>query len=396
MRTSSFLLSAALCAFAAPAVASSQTPHETSLVDVVTSDPQLSTLEAALQAAGLVEALQGDGPFTVLAPTNEAFAALDPHVLADLLEPENKTQLQSILLYHVVPQRLEYGELAAQDALPTLNGQRIAVGRDGAQATVDGARFGTINAIAGNGFVQVVDRVLLPTEEDVVGLATKAGSFHTLLTAAKAAGLVEALQGPGPITVLAPTDEAFAKLGDETIQTLLEPENKAELARILQYHVIPGRVFADEAIQAGTAASLTGDDLRFRIRSGRLFANDAAIVGTDLDASNGVVHVVDGVLLPPPPQGRLVIGYNTETPSRARAAQLGIDRHSAVVVSSVTRPASGLQVYDVLTKIDGETYSKDRIEAAKKRAGYRGTVRLTLFRDGKHLEIDAPVGVDPH
>jgi len=203
-------------------------------------------------------------------------------------------------------------------------------------------------------------------------------------------------RGPGPITVLAPTDEAFAKLGEQTLASLLRPENRSRLARILKYHVTPGRLFAADALQAGAASTSAGDGVRFRIRSGRLFARDAALLETDLDAASGVIHVRDSVLIQPTPSGRLVIGYNTQTPSAALAAQLRIDRHSAVVVTSVTRPQSGLERYDVITRIDGKPYSQERIDAAKERAGYRGTVRLTLFREGEHLEIDAPVDVEPH
>jgi uncharacterized surface protein with fasciclin (FAS1) repeats len=135
-------------------------------------------------------------------------------------------------------------------------------------------------------------------KQDIVATAKSAGMFGTLLAAADAAGLVETLQGDGPLTVLAPTDEAFAALPDGTVETLLKPENKDQLAEILTYHVIAGKVMAADALEAGTAETVQGGEVEFTKSGDGAQVNGANIVKTDIKASNGVIHVIDAVLLP--------------------------------------------------------------------------------------------------
>ncbi len=134
--------------------------------------------------------------------------------------------------------------------------------------------------------------------KDIVETAVAAGSFNTLAAALKAAGLVGALKGDGPFTVFAPTDEAFAKLPKGTIESLLKPENKEKLAGILKYHVVKGRVYASDAIAAKSASTLGGSEVTIRLRGGAVNVNDSKVIAADIDASNGVVHVIDTVLLP--------------------------------------------------------------------------------------------------
>lgn len=133
----------------------------------------------------------------------------------------------------------------------------------------------------------------------IVQVARDAGSFSTLLAAVEAAGLTETLMGDGPFTVFAPTNEAFAKLPKGTIETLLRPENREQLKAILTYHVVPGRISAEEAIMAKKARSVEGSSLRVGITDGALRVNSTRITTADVRASNGVIHVIDEVLLPP-------------------------------------------------------------------------------------------------
>ena len=134
--------------------------------------------------------------------------------------------------------------------------------------------------------------------KDIVDTAVAAGQFKTLATAVKAAGLVDALKGPGPFTVFAPTDAAFAKLPAGTLATLLKSP-KGELTRILTYHVVPGKVMAADITDGMTAKTLEGDTLKFTIKDGKVYVNDAQVTMADVTASNGVIHVIDGVLIPP-------------------------------------------------------------------------------------------------
>jgi len=142
----------------------------------------------------------------------------------------------------------------------------------------------------------------LTGDKDIPTTASEAGQFGTLLAAAKAAGLVEALSGEGPLTVFAPTDEAFAKLPEGTVASLLKPENRSKLATILKYHVVPGRIYSTDALEAGKATTLQGDAIEIMVKNGTAMVNSAKLISTDIDASNGVIHVIDSVILPPEKQ----------------------------------------------------------------------------------------------
>jgi uncharacterized surface protein with fasciclin (FAS1) repeats len=134
---------------------------------------------------------------------------------------------------------------------------------------------------------------------DIVETAVAAGQFNTLAAALKAAGLVETLQSDGPFTVFAPTDEAFAKLPEGTVESLLKPENKDQLIAILTYHVVPGEYMASDVVGMDSATTVEGDDVSFTVAENGAMINDANIVKTDIAASNGVIHVIDSVILPP-------------------------------------------------------------------------------------------------
>jgi uncharacterized surface protein with fasciclin (FAS1) repeats len=132
---------------------------------------------------------------------------------------------------------------------------------------------------------------------DIVAVASGADNFKTLVTAIKAAGLVETLQGAGPFTVFAPTDEAFAKLPPGTLEDLLKPENKAKLVAILTYHVLAGKVMATD-VKTMKAKTVNGQELSIKVADGKVTVDNATVVKTDIAASNGVIHVIDAVVLP--------------------------------------------------------------------------------------------------
>lgn len=269
------------------------------IVQIATDAGQFTTLVAAVKAAGLAETLSGKGPFTVFAPTDEAFAKLGKGVIADLLKPENKQKLTSILTYHVLGNQTLAAKVVAQKELPTLQGQSLAVVVDGKKVTVGGANVVKTDILGSNGVIHVVDSVLLPPAvPNLVEAARKAGKFGTLLQAAVAAGLAETLAKDGPFTVFAPTDEAFSKLGAETITTLLLPENKAKLASILKNHVVAGRVLAEQAVKLTEAKTIGGGVLTLKFDGKHLMVGDARVIATDIGASNGVIHVIDAVLVP--------------------------------------------------------------------------------------------------
>ena len=133
---------------------------------------------------------------------------------------------------------------------------------------------------------------------DIVDTAVAAGSFNTLVAAVKAAGLIETLKSAGPFTIFAPTDEAFAKLPTGTIESLLQPENKGKLAGILTYHAVAGAVMAKDVVHLKTAKTVNGQDLTIKTSNGSVMVNNAGVVQTDIICSNGVIHVIDSVVLP--------------------------------------------------------------------------------------------------
>jgi uncharacterized surface protein with fasciclin (FAS1) repeats len=272
---------------------------EKNIVDTAVEAGKFKTLAAALGAAGLVDAVKGPGPFTVFAPSDEAFAKLPKGTVETLLKPENKEKLKAILTYHVVPGKVMAKDVLGVKGAKSLNGQRIDVKVDGGKVMVDGAQVVATDIACTNGVIHVIDSVILPSEDNIPTVATKAGKFNTLLAAAKAAGLVEALSGDKALTVFAPTDDAFAKLPKDTVATLLKPENKDKLKAILLFHVVEGRVYSEDALAAKSAATLQGSNVEITVKDGAAYVNGAKILATDVDASNGVIHIIDSVILPP-------------------------------------------------------------------------------------------------
>ena len=282
-------------AFAANEGSAMKTPRR-DIVDTAVSAGSFSTLVAAVKAAGLVDTLKGAGPFTVFAPTDEAFAKLPKGTLDSLLKPENKQKLVSILTLHVVPGRLAATDVSSTMHATTVQGTDLLFAADSDGVQVDRAKVVKADIFATNGVIHVIDRVLLP--KDVVETAAVAGQFKTLLAAAKAAGLVEALKAPdATLTVFAPTDEAFSALPPGTVEDLLRPKNRERLGAILKYHVLPRRLVLSSQI----LTTLQGDGVQVRA-GGPARVEEAKVLLADIKATNGVIHVIDQVLLPDLPE----------------------------------------------------------------------------------------------
>ena len=147
--------------------------------------------------------------------------------------------------------------------------------------------------------LMVTATVTFAQEKDIVDTAVGAGSFNTLVAAVKAAGLVDTLKGPGPFTVFAPTDDAFKKLPPGTVESLLKPENKEKLVAILIYHVVPGKMMAAEVVKMKSLKSVQGSPIKVTVKGDKVMVAKATVVKTDVMASNGVIHVIDTVMMPP-------------------------------------------------------------------------------------------------
>ena len=275
------------------------------IVDIAVEDGRFETLVAAVTAAGLVDTLSGEGPFTVFAPTDDAFAALPEGTVESLLEdPEGA--LTDVLLYHVVDGAVPAETVVTLDAATTLGGEDVSITVDGGSVFLNGSVEVIITDIeASNGIIHVIDTVLLPSammmEElpTIADIAVEAGTFNTLVAALDAAGLVDTFAGEGDFTVFAPTDDAFAALPEGTVEALLE-DPQGTLTQILTYHVVEGSVFAADVVELDAAPTLQGEEIAIMADADGVRLNESVnVVTTDIAASNGVVHVIDAVLLPP-------------------------------------------------------------------------------------------------
>lgn len=283
------------------------------IVDTAVGAGSFGTLVAAVQAAGLVETLKGEGPFTVFAPSEEAFAALPAGTLESLLA-DPAGQLTQILLYHVVPGKVMAADVTDGLEATTAQGGAVTFSMMGDSVMINDANIIATDVEATNGVIHVIDKVILPPAEEAateeaatapaaVGtipeVAAGAGTFNTLLAAVTAAGLADELSGEGPFTVFAPSDEAFAAIPAETLEALLaDPEG--QLTQILLYHVVAGQVMAADVTDGLEATTLQGAPLTFTVGAdGSVKIGEVNVVATDVAASNGVIHVIDAVLMPP-------------------------------------------------------------------------------------------------
>jgi len=277
------------------------------IVDTAVADGRFTTLVAAVTAAELVDTLKGEGPFTVFAPTDDAFSALPAGTIDELLKPENKQKLTDILLYHVVAGSVMAADVTALTSAPTVLGKDVAVKVNMGSVYINEAKVIITDIATTNGVIHVIDAVLLPPSDEaamekktIVDVAVADGRFNTLVAAVTAAELVETLSGEGPFTVFAPTDDAFAALPAGTVDSLLLPENKQQLTDILLYHVVSGKVMAADVVTLTSAPTVLGKDVTITVKDGKVFLNDTVqVIITDVEASNGVIHVIDAVLLPP-------------------------------------------------------------------------------------------------
>jgi len=286
---------------------SSDIDDRRNLVDLAASKPELSLFVEAVGAAGLTETLKGSGPFTVFAPNNDAFTALlgELGVSKDALLADTAT-LTAVLKYHVLNKLVPRADIPSGKAIEPIGGGFFKIDKVGdAYNVTDGrnrvSHVVSTDSFALNGVLHVVDRVLLPANKDIVETAQATPSLSILVAAVVAAGLVDTLKGAGPFTVFAPTNDAFAALLAElgvTQDALLA--DKALLTSVLTYHVLPARVLKEEIPFDTSITTVQGSTMRisrdFKITDRR--DRVAAITTADVFASNGVVHVIDKVLLP--------------------------------------------------------------------------------------------------
>ncbi|NGP75845.1 fasciclin domain-containing protein [Balneolaceae bacterium YR4-1] len=310
--------------------------EEDSILEIAASSEDFSTLAAAVEFAGLQDALNGKRQFTVFAPTNEAFDALLAELdltAEELLVEENKELVTNILLYHVAPGSRDAEDVTESDQVNTLLKKFITVQEDDGAFLVGNEENGFAQIIAtdifaSNGVVHAIDSVMLPPtgknagdgedddegeDEDredldtILEIASSSEDFSTLAAAVEFAGLSEALGGKRQYTVFAPNNEAFDALLAElglTAEELLVEENKELVTNILLYHVAPGARDAEDVTESDQVNTLLEKYISVQEDDGAFFVGNeengfAQIIATDIFASNGVIHAIDNVMLPP-------------------------------------------------------------------------------------------------
>lgn len=290
------------------------------LVQILQDESRFSILVAAVKAAGLVEVLSGSSKFTVFAPSNAAFEALPAGTLESLLKPENKEKLKAILLYHVAAGELRAKDVLSKSSIATAQGKSVSV--DPKSVMINKSSIVKTDILATNGVAHEIDAVLLPpsdqsqdsmasapseldsvskemiaTSKSLTATLAAEPRFSILVAAVQAAGLAETLSSSGPFTVFAPSNKAFEALPAGTLESLLKPENKEKLKSILLYHVAAGSLKAADVLQKQSIATAQGKSVT--INAAMVKVNSSSIIKTDILASNGIVHEIDAVLLPP-------------------------------------------------------------------------------------------------
>lgn len=299
--------------------------------DIVKKVDNFSLFAAAMDAAGMEIAFNADGPLTVFAPGNAAFAALPAATRTALLA--DPVQLAQILQYHIVVDQSNSAQLARLETVQTAAGEplTVTIGSNGG-LLVDGAQIVYADLPAANGVIHVINQILTPpslalalpvaapeamafkaqasdasleelkqadtSQETVVAVINSISGLKTAATAIAAAGMTDALQGRGPFTLFVPTDPAFQEIPEEQIAALLN--DRATLADRLRYHLVLGDINSADLAQQSTVLTASGEELVITVQeNGQIFVNGVPVYQTDIEAVNGTIHIIGGVLTPP-------------------------------------------------------------------------------------------------
>ncbi|MFM7729512.1 MAG: fasciclin domain-containing protein, partial [Flavobacteriales bacterium] len=316
------------------------------VVDIIVNSPDHTTLEAAVIAAELADDLSGTGPFTVFAPTDAAFAAL-PAGTVDALLADPTGDLAQILLYHVIGENAPSSSLVDGMIVTTLQGDDVTITINANGVFVNGAQVIVADILADNGVVHVIDAVLLPPTpqtNSIMDIIANSPDHNTLEAAIAAAGLTETLAVNGPFTVFAPTDAAFAALPAGTVDALLADPTGA-LIDVLFYHVVAGEALSSSLTDGQMIMTLQGQDVTVTINANGVFINDAQVIVADIMADNGVVHVIDAVLVPQAPLPATVVDIIVNSPNHTVL-------ETAVIAAGLADDLSGTGPFTVFAPTD--------------------------------------------
>ena len=277
-------------------------PVDNTITGIVVANADFSTLKAAVVKADLATTLSSAGPFTVFAPNNSAFAASG--ITSAVLSSLSAAQVKDILLYHTIPSKILASQVPAgpNAAVVAANGKTLFVTKNANGVFVNGIKVITADIAASNGVIHAIERVLMPASGTVVDVALGDTTFSYLVAAVTKANLGATLSGTGPFTVFAPTNNAFRAAGFPTIASI-QAADPTTLASILTYHVIGARVFSSDLTNGAMPTTVNGGKVTIGLTNGATVkgngnATASNIIATNILATNGVVHVIDRVLLP--------------------------------------------------------------------------------------------------
>jgi uncharacterized surface protein with fasciclin (FAS1) repeats len=272
-------------------------PEENNIVETAIANDDFNTLVDAVVAAGLDSTLSDESKkFTVFAPTDAAFAELDQNYLNNLINNDIAT-LTDILTYHVVSGEVMSTDLSDGMTAQTVNGKYITITIEDGNVMIDDAMVTTADIECSNGVIHVINAVITP-KDNIVETAIANTDFNTLVSAVVAAELDSTLGDESEqFTVFAPTDAAFAALDQEYLTNLVENDT-VNLTKILTYHVVSGKVMSTDLSDDMVVETLEGTDITITIDNSTVYINDAMVTTADIECSNGVIHIIDKVLVP--------------------------------------------------------------------------------------------------
>ena len=340
----------------------------------VAKSAELTTFLSLVEVSGLQ--LPADGRITIFAPTNKAFAAIPGEKVKFLTSEEGRATLLAILKHHILPVAIDSGSLLQRRGVVALSDQNLTI--DGEALTIAGASLLKTDVPFDKGIVYVIDRVMIPENRSIAQIVSQELRLATLLKAVTAAGLATQLGGEngGPWTLLAPSNEAFDALGEQAIKSLLA--DPSQLANVLSAHVIPSRIRRGDMIAQRSARTLLGrDTVSFSLVDGKIAVAGAGITTADIEASNGVIHIIDRVIVPGPSAGRDMPAEGKKIVSGL--LELAIER--GVPIFNDGKPEACAAIYEVaITAI---------IDLAPEAVGNEAVERLRLALAEGQSEKDA-------
>jgi len=336
-----------------------QAPATGSDLAGVAKSAELTTFLSLVEVSGLQ--LPADGRVTIFAPTNKAFAAIPAQKVKFLTSEEGRATLLAILKHHILPVAIDSGSLLARRGVISLSGQNLAI--DGEGLTIAGASILKTDVPFDKGIVYVIDRVMMPETRSIAEIVSQEPRLATLLKAVAAAGLATQLGGEngGPWTLLAPSNEAFDALGEQAIKALLA--DPSQLANVLSAHVIPSRIRRGDMIAQRSARTLLGrDTVSFSLVDGKIAVAGAGIITADIEASNGVIHIIDRVIVPGP-------SATADMPAEGKKVVLGLLElaiERGVPIFNDGKPEACAAIYEVtitaLIDLASDAVGNDAVE----------------------------------